>query len=41
MSWCKNVKGVLLDITGVLFESGASEPIKGSVEAIKRYEQAK
>ncbi|CAC5407212.1 LHPP [Mytilus coruscus] len=41
MSWCKNVKGVLLDITGVLFESGASEPIKGSIEAIKRLKDSK
>ena len=37
MSWCKPIiKGVLLDITGVLFESGANEAIPGSVEAIKK-----
>lgn len=39
--WCKpvgRVKGVLLDICGVLYESGdgGGVPIVGSVEAVKR-----
>lgn len=36
-SWNNNrkIKGVLLDISGVLFESGAGVPIDGSVEAVK------
>ncbi len=34
----KVVKGVLLDITGVLIESGAA--IAGSVEAVNKLEQA-
>lgn len=32
----REIKGVLLDITGALFESGSREPIEGSVEAIQR-----
>jgi hypothetical protein len=36
-SWTdRKIKGVLLDITGALFESGAKEPIEGSVEAVQR-----
>lgn len=31
----RKVKGVLLDITGVLAESGAGERIKGSVKAVQ------
>lgn len=36
MSWSHNIKGVLLDITGVLYESGACEAIKGSVDAVEK-----
>ena len=38
----KVVKGVLLDITGVLVESSTSGPkaIAGSVEAVKKLEDA-
>ncbi|XP_062577264.1 phospholysine phosphohistidine inorganic pyrophosphate phosphatase-like [Saccostrea cucullata] len=40
-SWTKRkVKGVLLDISGVLFESGAGVPIDGSVEAVQRLKAA-
>lgn len=41
-SWNNNrkIKGVLLDISGVLFESGAGVPIDGSVEAVKRLQSA-
>lgn len=30
------IKNILLDINGVLFESGEDHPIEGSVEALKR-----
>lgn len=30
------IKNVLLDINGVLFESGEEGPIKGSVEAVSK-----
>lgn len=39
-NWLKDpIEGVLLDITGVLFESGpdGGVAIEGSVEAVKRY----
>ncbi|XP_056004921.1 uncharacterized protein LOC125660289 [Ostrea edulis] len=36
----REIKGVLLDITGALFESGSREPIEGSVEAIQRLKSA-
>ncbi|XP_067945505.1 phospholysine phosphohistidine inorganic pyrophosphate phosphatase-like [Watersipora subatra] len=38
MTWANGVKGVLLDITGVLYNSGScgGTPIVGSVEAIQR-----
>ena len=34
----KNIKGILLDITGVLYDSGGSggSPIPGSIAAIER-----
>lgn len=36
-SWTdRKIKGVLLDISGVLFESGAGVAIGGSVEAVER-----
>ena len=36
---CSNVEGVLLDISGVLYDSGkgGGTPIPGSIEAVKRY----
>ncbi|XP_050705073.1 phospholysine phosphohistidine inorganic pyrophosphate phosphatase-like [Eriocheir sinensis] len=37
MAWCSQpVRGVLLDITGVLYEGGSTVPIPGSVEAVER-----
>uniref|UniRef100_A0A2R5LD44 Phospholysine phosphohistidine inorganic pyrophosphate phosphatase n=2 Tax=Ornithodoros turicata TaxID=34597 RepID=A0A2R5LD44_9ACAR len=42
MSWLrKPIKGVLMDITGVLYESGQKKPIQGSVEAVKMLRDAK
>ncbi|XP_069139191.1 phospholysine phosphohistidine inorganic pyrophosphate phosphatase-like [Argopecten irradians] len=38
--WTDGVEGILLDITGVLYESGESEAITGSVEAVKRLKEA-
>ncbi|XP_033756319.1 phospholysine phosphohistidine inorganic pyrophosphate phosphatase-like [Pecten maximus] len=38
--WTDGVEGVLLDITGVLYESGPSEAIQGSLEAVKRLKEA-
>ncbi|XP_054167128.1 phospholysine phosphohistidine inorganic pyrophosphate phosphatase-like [Oppia nitens] len=35
----KQIKGLLLDITGVLYESGCDTAIAGSVDAIKRLRQ--
>jgi len=39
MAWEAGVKGVLLDVTGVLYESGpdGGHPIPGSAEALRRY----
>lgn len=39
MAWTDNVKGVLLDVTGVLYNSGPSggTPIPGSKEALEQY----
>lgn len=34
------VAGVLIDITGVLYESGSKEAIPGSIEALKRLKQS-
>lgn len=35
--WAKKpIKNILLDINGVLFESGQDHAIEGSVEAMKR-----
>ena len=39
----KEIKGVLCDITGVLTESvsgGGSQPIDGSIDALKRLREA-
>lgn len=36
-----NIRGVLLDINGVLFESGAPTAIKGSVKAIQKLKNGK
>ncbi|KAL5022103.1 hypothetical protein ScPMuIL_001258 [Solemya velum] len=36
----KPIAGVLFDISGVLFESGASNAIVGSVDAIKRIKES-
>ena len=39
----KEIKGVLCDITGVLTESvsaGGSQPIDGSIDALKRLKKA-
>jgi len=38
MSWCEGVKGVLLDVTGVLYNSGPTggAAIEGSIDAIQR-----
>ncbi|XP_060064948.1 phospholysine phosphohistidine inorganic pyrophosphate phosphatase-like isoform X2 [Ylistrum balloti] len=38
--WTDGVDGVLLDMTGVLCESGQSNAIKGSVDAVKRLKEA-
>jgi ribonucleotide monophosphatase NagD (HAD superfamily) len=39
MSFCSpDIKGVILDITGVLFESGEMKEIPGSIDAVKKYE---
>ncbi|OWF38274.1 Phospholysine phosphohistidine inorganic pyrophosphate phosphatase [Mizuhopecten yessoensis] len=38
--WTDGVEGVLLDITGVLYESGESEAIQGSIDAVKRLKDA-
>lgn len=32
----KPIKGLLIDITGVLYESGKDKAINGSIEAIER-----
>lgn len=39
MAWARNIKGVLLDVTGVLYNSGPSggTVIEGSVQAIRRF----
>jgi phospholysine phosphohistidine inorganic pyrophosphate phosphatase len=34
-SWTKSIKGFLVDITGVLYDSGG-QAIPGSIEAIRR-----
>lgn len=41
MEWVKSVKGVILDMCGVLYDSGegGGQPIPGSVEAVKRSAQ--
>ncbi|KAA0724814.1 Phospholysine phosphohistidine inorganic pyrophosphate phosphatase [Triplophysa tibetana] len=38
MEWVKSVKGVILDMCGVLYDSGegGGKPIPGSVEAVER-----
>lgn len=38
MEWMKSVKGVILDMCGVLYDSGegGGKPIPGSVEAVER-----
>ncbi|XP_068111469.1 phospholysine phosphohistidine inorganic pyrophosphate phosphatase [Hyperolius riggenbachi] len=42
-SWCRGVRAVLLDVSGVLYDSGGPEggaAIPGSVEAVSRIRQA-
>ncbi|CAN8003817.1 unnamed protein product [Ixodes hexagonus] len=42
LSWLKKpIKGLLLDISGVLYESGESKAIPGSVEAVKMLRTSK
>lgn len=38
-SWYRDIKGVLLDVTGVLYNSGpgGGTVIEGSIDAINRY----
>ena len=41
LDWIEDVKGLLIDISGVLHEAGTSKAMPGAIEALTKLRQAK